>query len=103
MEAALQRIYEEAGRPGARALRTRARREGTNVTTREAQDFVAQQSNSQVLRARLPSDGKVTAAREDSRWQLDLLDFSKRRRQPGGHKYVLSAIDIYSRFVWTEN
>jgi len=102
MEGALQRIYEEAGRPGARALRTRARREGTNVTTREAQDFVAQQSNSQVLQARLPSDGKVTAAREDSRWQLDLLDFSKRRRQPGGHKYVLTAIDVFSRFVWTE-
>ena len=102
MEAALQRIYDEAGRPGARVLRTAARRQGTNITTREAQDFVRQQSSSQVLSARLPSDGRVTASREDSRMQLDLLDFSKRRTQPGGHKYVLTAIDIFSRYLWAE-
>ena len=98
----LQRIYDEAGRPGARVLRTAARRQGTNITTREAQDFVRQQSSAQVLSARLPSDGKVTASREDSRMQLDLLDFSKRRTQPGGHKYVLTAIDIFSRYLWAE-
>ena len=103
MDAAnLQRIYDESGRPGARSFRTAARRQGANITTQEAQQFVARQSTSQVLQARLPSDGKVTAAREDSRWQLDLLDFSKRRRQPGGHKYALTAIDVFSRFVWVE-
>ena len=86
--ARLQQIYEESGRPGARAFRTAARRAGANITTQEAQQFVAQQSTAQVLQGRLPSDGVVTASREDSRWQLDLLDFSKRKKQPGGHKYV---------------
>jgi len=33
---------------------------------------------------------------------MDLLDFSKRRAQPGGHKYLLTVIDIFSRFLWVE-
>ena len=60
------------------------------------------QSNAQVLQSRLPSDGKVTASREDVRWQADLLDYSKKKKQPGGFKYVLTVIDVFSRYVWTE-
>ena len=73
-----QRLYEEAGKPGARAFRTYARRKGESITTQEAQQFVAQQAQGQVFQARLPSDGKVTASREDMRFQVDLLDFSRR-------------------------
>ena len=82
----LQQIFDESGRPGARSLRIAALRQGVRITQREAQQFVAQQSTSQVLQQRLPSDGKVTASREDSRFQLDLLDFSKRIKQPSGHE-----------------
>ena len=92
--ARLQTIYDESGRPGARAFRTAARRAGVAITTQEAQQFKAQQSTAQVLQGRLPSDGRVTASREDMRWQLDLLDFSKRKKQPGGHKYVLTAVAL---------
>ena len=66
--ARLQTIYDESGRPGARAFRTAARKGGQNITTQEAQQFVAQQGTAQVLQGRLPSDGVVTANREDSRW-----------------------------------
>ena len=45
----LQELYEEAGRPGARAFRTLARRKGEDVSTQQAQQFVAQQSSAQVL------------------------------------------------------
>ena len=75
----LQSIYEDIGRPGATALRNAARRQGISITTREAQDFVRGQSERQVFAPRIPSDGRVTAAREDSRWQVDLIDFSKER------------------------
>ena len=98
----LQEVYDTSGRPGARAFRTAARRRGLMITASEAQDFVRAQSAGQVLQGRLPSDGRVTAAREDSRWQLDLLDFSKRRQQPGGHKYALTVVDVFSRYLWAE-
>ena len=63
--ARLQALYEEAGKPGARAFRTYARRRGEDLTSTEAQQFVAQQASGQVFAGRLPSDGKVTASRED--------------------------------------
>ena len=98
----LQQIYEDAGRPGARAFRTAARRTGDDLTALEAQQFVRQQAGRQVLQQRLPSDGKVTASREDSRWQGDLIDFSKRPKQPTGHKYAMVVTDVLSRFQWLE-
>ena len=73
-----QQLFEEAGKPGARAFRSYARRKGEDMTSTEAQEFVQQQPTTQVFQGRLPSDGKVTATREDMRWQVDLLDFSKR-------------------------
>ncbi len=101
--AKLQRLYEEAGRPGARVFRTYARRKGEDLTTQEAQQFVAGQATAQVFQGRLPSDGKVTASREDMRWMGDLIDFSKRKKQPGGHEYALVVMDVFSRFMWVSN
>ena len=102
MDERLQTLYDEAGRPGARVFRTFARRKGENITSSEAQQFVAKQSTAQVFQAKLPSDGKVTASREDMRFMADLMDFSKRRQQPGGHKYALVVVDVFSKFVWIE-
>ena len=98
----LQVLYDEAGRPGARAFRTFARRKGENITNSESQQFVAGQATAQVFQAKLPSDGKVSASREDMRFMADLMDFSKRRQQPGGHKYALAVTDVFSRFTWVE-
>ena len=97
----LQTIYENAGRPGARTYRTEARRAGVQITQKEAQEFVSKQ-NKQVLQANLPSDGKITSSREDIRWMVDLIDFSKRRMQPGGYRYILCCIDVFSRNIWCE-
>ena len=60
------------------------------------------QATAQVFAGRLPSDGKVAASREDSRWMADLIDFSKRRKQPGRHRYALVVVDVFKRFVWME-
>ena len=99
-----QQLYEEAGKPGARVFRTFARRKGENITSNEAQQFVAQQASGQVFQGRLPSDGKVTASREDMRFQADLLDFSKRAssKRHGAAKYALTVTDVFSKEVWVE-
>ena len=36
------------------------------------------------------------------RWQMDLIDYSKTIAQPKGHRYVLIAVDNYSRPVFTK-
>ena len=36
----------------------------------------------------------------DEQWQADLADVSLLARQNGGYRYILTVIDIFSRFAW---
>ena len=98
----LQTIWEEGGRPSALMLRTLARRQNVDITVRESQEFVAAQAGRQLLASKLPSNGKVQSSREGMRMMIDLIDNSKKRKQPSGHRYILVCVDVFSRFVFTE-
>ena len=104
MDDRLQRIYDEAGRPGAQAFRFAVRRAGLQLSDAEQRAFVSRQSVGQVFRGRIPSDGKIVGGgREDQRWQMDLIDFSKKiAKLNNQHKYVLIAVDLYSREAFTQ-
>ena len=55
------------------------RRAGLEISDAEARTFVGKQGIGQVFQGRIPSDGVVVGGgREDHRWQMDLIDFSKR-------------------------
>jgi hypothetical protein len=102
--ARLQQIYDDAGRPGAQAFRFAVRRAGLQISEVEAKAFVAQQATGQIFQGRIASDGVVPGGgRQDTRWQMDLIDWSKRiRKLSGGHRYVLVAVDNYDRTVFTQ-
>ena len=36
----------------------------------------------------------------DELWQLDLVDLSKLAKENGGHKFLLSVIDVFSKYGW---
>ena len=97
----LKTIYNEAGKPGARLFRTAARKKGIDITQKQAQQFVSQQAEGQIFQGRLPSDGKITASRSDSRFQADLLDFSKRASSKVS-KYALVVTDLFTKEAWIE-
>ena len=104
-ETILQEIYDERGRPGADAFRLAVQRDGREqITVKQARDFVAKQSIGQVFRGYIPSDGKVAGGgREDQRWQMDLIDFTKRvQKLTGEHRYVLVTVDNFDRTIFTE-
>ena len=103
-ETRLQRIYDNAGRPGAQTFRFAVRRAGVQISEAEARAFVSRQSSGQVFRGRIASDGKlVGGGREDQRWQIDLIDFSKKiAKLNAQHKYVLVAVDLYNREAFTQ-
>ena len=86
-EERLQDIYDDQGRPGAEAFRFAVNRSGQDeISVKDAKAFVAKQSIGQVFQGNIPSDGVVPGGgREDHRWQMDLIDFSKKNRenQPG--------------------
>lgn len=100
----LQQIYDDAGRPGAQAFRFAVRRAGLQISDAESKAFVAQQSTGQIFQGRISSDGVVPGGgREDMRWQMDLIDWSKRiRKLSGKHRYALVAVDNYDRTVFTQ-
>ena len=78
-EERLQEIYDDQGRPGAESFRFAVRRKGLEISEADAKAFVAKQSIGQVFRGYIPSDGVVPGGgREDQRWQMDLIDFSKK-------------------------
>ena len=103
-ETKLQRIYDDAGRPGAQSFRFAVRRAGLQISEAEARAFVSRQSDGQVFQGRIPSDGKIVGGgREDQRWQMDLIDVSKKiAKLNNQHKYVLIAVDLYSREAFTQ-
>ena len=103
-ETQLQRIYDDAGRPGAQAFRFAVRRAGLQISEAEARAFVSRQSSGQVFRGHIPSDGKVVGGgREDQRWKIDLIDFSNRiAKFNNQHKYVLIVVDLYNREAFTQ-
>ncbi len=75
----MQQAYDDLGRPSAQKLLFALRRKGIHISESEAKDFIARQSTGQIFSGRLPSDGKVPGGgRDDMRWQMDLIDFSKR-------------------------
>ena len=99
----LQQIYDDAGRPGAQALRFAVTRAGVPISEAEAKAFVSLQSTGQIMQGRLPSDGVVPSGGNDSsRAQGDLIDFSKRiKRLNKKNKYVIIAVDLYDRQLFT--
>lgn len=104
MDRRLQEIYDEAGGPGAQAFRFAVRRAGLQISENDARAFTAKQSTRQVFQRRIQSDGRILGGgREDTRWQMDLIDFSKKiQKLNQGHKYVLVAVDNYNRQVFTQ-
>ena len=43
---------------------------------------------------------QVLASEPDSHWQADLLDYSNISRYNNNNKYILTVIDVFSRFAW---
>ena len=38
----------------------------------------------------------------DDVWQVDLIEFNKHARTNGGNRYILTVIDVLSKFAWAE-
>lgn len=45
---------------------------------------------------------RVVVAGTDSQWDVDLADMSQLAKQNDGYKYLLMAVDVFSRFAWSQ-
>ena len=101
--AELRLIWTKAGRPGQAKLRDAAKRQGLNITVKEASDFARAQSVAQVFAPAPKSRGKVTSPQLNERWQCDLIDFKSRSPEKNDDfRVALVCIDIFSRMLYAE-
>jgi len=45
---------------------------------------------------------RIIVSSIDDQWQADLIDLTKLKKLNNGHTFVLSVIDVFSKFVWAE-
>lgn len=92
----------EIGLGGVNRLFEAAKNKGLAVTRKQISEFVKNQQVSQ-LHQEKPSKTEylhINSPEIDARWQADLIDLPKLSDANNGYRYILSVIDIYSRYGW---
>ena len=88
--AELRLLWSRAGRPGADKLRDAAKRQGLNLTVKEAKEFVIGQAVNQVFQPAPRSEGRITSPELNARWQANLMDYKARSPEKNdGYRLVL--------------
>ena len=99
-EEELQDIFEELNYPSATKLRAAVLKRGFKATLKSLEKFVDSQTPGQLFKKHPLFKGKSIAARPNERIMVDLIDYTQ---QPAGRfKYIMLAIDVFSRHVWGE-
>ena len=90
----LQRLYDANPGIGAKALHTKALKEGIPVNRAVVQDFVARKGDQQIFQQRKPSEGE-TAPRDDSEAMMDLIDMKAMKSGP--YKNIIVLVNVFTR------
>ena len=103
----LHQIYYDAKDPGSYGgvdkLYRRARELGIQVNRQQVQEFLTDQqaySLHKPVRKNFKRN-KTFVNGIDHLWQADLADMQDLSRDNQGHRYILTVIDVFSKFAWT--
>lgn len=105
-ETYLKRTYYDPNHPagfgGVDAVYRAARRDGVKVGRKEILEWLRQQPTYTLhkpVRRRFRRN-RVVVHGMDQQWQADLVDMSSLSRYNRGYKYILTCIDILSKYAW---
>ena len=73
-----------------------------NVSVRKTKQWLMKQSTYTLHRRARKTypDRKYYVNKIDDQWQMDLADMNQIQRQNNNHRYILTCIDILSRYAW---
>ena len=95
------RVSAELGYPSAPKLHAELHRRGLRLPLREVQAFVRRQPERQIFAPReLPGArgrGAITSLGVSDHWFGDLVDYTAQPSEPGGERYVLIVLDVWTR------
>ncbi len=76
MAAQLVQLSNDLGHPGVAPLWLAAKRKGLNLTKKQVEAYVKAKGAKQIFQAVQPARGKSVAESLDSRWMMDLIQFT---------------------------
>ena len=87
---------------GIDAVYRAARERGIKTTRQQVKEWMQQQDTYTLhkpVRWKFPR-GRVIVGGIDQQWQADLADVSSLSKYNGGYRYILTCIDILSKYAW---
>jgi len=72
------------------------------VTLKQVEEFISKQEVAQIHRQTRKTKvfRHIVAVGIDAEWQCDLIDLPKLAKVNNGYRYILTIVDIYSRYIW---
>ena len=106
MDKLLDSIYYNTASPaayaGINAVYREAKKRMPKITQKDVEDYLQRQHaytlHKPVYR-KFPRN-KVVAIGIDSHWQADLCDMQKLAKYNEGYKYILTCVDVFSKYAW---
>jgi hypothetical protein len=106
MDSVLQSVYYDLSSPacysGLQTVYKEAKKRLPSIKLSDVESFLQKQDAftlHQPVRKRFPRN-KTLAIGIDSDWQADLCDVQDLARQNKGYRYILTVIDVLSKFAW---
>ena len=92
----------ETGFQSATKLYRKAKELGLKVTQKQVTEFIKNQETAQLNKQSTKKEvyNKIIAYGVNDIWQSDLMDFQALSKFNKGYKWLLTIIDIYSRYAW---
>ena len=97
----IEEVFEELNFPSAARLKRALTARGIPFDANEVDSLVRGEAVRQVQAPRYTFNGKIAATDLNSRWCVDLIDFTLSPSNDG-EKYILFAQDVFSRYIYTE-
>ena len=89
---------------GSEAVYKEAKRRNKKITRKKVDEYLSKQRTYTLhkpARRRLPRN-KIIPIGFHTDWQADLCDMQKLKRYNSGYGYILTVIDVLSRYAWAE-
>ena len=102
-EQQLREIYynPETGFHGAESLYKKARAEGLSLSRREIKDWLQTQLTYTLHKPLHTRRRRATyVSKIDQQWQADLVEMQQFAKDNGGIRYLLTVIDVLSKYAW---
>ena len=107
MEDSLKKLYysaEDTGSYGGleRLYRRAVEAQVPDITRDAVRDFLSRQrayTLHKPARRHFPRN-RIYVGKIDKQWQADLADMVGLQRDNGGKRYILTVIDVFSKFAW---